>query len=137
MAQKYPHVSVLGVDLAPTPFEQPLLPANLSFEVYDVNKGLGRYHDQFDIIHMRSAMTGIWDIDKTVEDIQLCLKPGGLVILLCADTRIYGEDRLHSVKIPDPTKEGPDSEGSWFHKIIHGNCNYYTVFQLYIIKPFL
>lgn len=129
MARKYPHVSVLGVDLSPTPLDQSLLPPNLSFEIDDVNEGLEHFHNQFDVIHMRSAMAGIKDIDKTIDDVQRCLKPGGLVILICADTRIYGEDRLHAAKVPDTVREGANSEGSWFRKIIWGPYILYITLQ--------
>lgn len=120
MARRYPHVSVLGVDLAPTPIDLSLIPQNLSFEIDDVNRGLEHFHGQFNVIHMRSAMTGIKDMDRTVEDLQQCLKPGGLLILMCADIRLYGEDQLHAPKIPDTTNEGPDAKGSWTRKIVWG-----------------
>lgn len=84
-------------------------------------------------------MTGIHDIDKTVEDIQTCLKPGGLVILMCADIQIYDEDRVSAVKIPDIEKEGPDSKGSWFHKVIWGtrNCYLYPLYNFYLLLSVL
>lgn len=108
------------MDLSPTPLDQSLLPPNVSFEIDDINEGLDHFHGQFDVIHMRSAMAGINDIDKTLVDIELCLKPGGLIILICADLRTYSEDRLHPAKIPDLDKEGPNSEGSWVRKIVRG-----------------
>lgn len=128
MARQYPHALVLGIDVSPTPIDFSLIPDNLSFEIDDVNQGLEHFHGQYDVIHMRSVMTGIYDIDKTVEDIQLCLKPGGVIILICADIQIYGEDRLHAIKIPDPRNEGPNSTGSWFHKIIWGTREFFLSF---------
>jgi hypothetical protein len=65
-------------------------------------------------------MTGITDMDKTINDLQLCLKPGGLLILMCADIRLYGEDRLHAATIPDSVNEGFNAKGSWARKIVWG-----------------
>lgn len=129
MAKRYPHASVLGVDLSPTPLDEARVPRNVCFEIDDVNDGLGHYHGQFDVIHMRGVMTGIKDIEKTVEALQLCLKPGGLLILMCGDLRLYGEDLIHAAKIPDLEKDGPDSEGSWTHKIVWGACRFGSTFR--------
>jgi trans-aconitate methyltransferase len=120
MATRYPHVSILGIDLSPTPLDPSLLPPNLSFEIDDVNEGLKHYHGQFEVIQMRSVMAGINDIDETVQDVMLCLKPGGLLIMICADTTVYSEDRITAAKIPDTRLQGAGSEGSWFSKILRG-----------------
>lgn len=120
MAKRYPHAKVTGVDLAPNVLDQTIIPSNLHFEVDDVNNGLRRFHDKFDVVHARCILGGIYNPDRTMEDMQLCLKPGGLVIFIEGDIDMYDEDRLHRVKIPDPIKEGPDSEGSWFRKIVWG-----------------
>jgi hypothetical protein len=112
------------------PIEQSLCPDNLTFETYDINPGLERYHPhqfQFDVIHLRSVITGIHDFDKTLEDIQLCLKPGGLLMIINGDVTLYGEDQLHIVKIPDPEKEGPNSEGSYLRKLSYGKLGPYSV----------
>jgi hypothetical protein len=60
MARRYPHCSVLGVDLAPTPIDQSLIPPNLSFEIDDVNAGLEHFHEEMDIIHMRLVNSWIY-----------------------------------------------------------------------------
>jgi trans-aconitate methyltransferase len=123
MARRFPRAAILGIDLSPTPIDENRTPPNVSFEIDDVNEGLEHYHGLFSLIHMRSVMTGIRDIDKTVADVELCLKPGGLLIMLCADLRLYEEDLVRAAKIPDPEKEGPESEGSWTYKILRGTVN--------------
>jgi hypothetical protein len=65
-------------------------------------------------------MIGLRDFDRTMREVQLCVKPGGLVIIIDGDINVCDKDRLHAVKIPDVRKEGPDSPGSWFRKIIWG-----------------
>lgn len=124
MAKRYPHADVTGVDLAPVSFDETLLPPNAHFEIDDINNGLGHFHNKFDVIHMRCVLGGISDPDKTLNEIQLCLKPGGLVIFIDGDIEIYGEDRLHRVKIPDLANEGPDAQGSWFRKVVWGELSW-------------
>lgn len=120
MAKRYPHTSVMGVDVAPSAHDEALLPTNVRFEIDDINLGIEHFHNKFDVVHMRCVMIGIRNFDKTMQDAQLCLKPGGLIIIIDGDKEFYAQDRLHGVKIPDPVKEGPNSEGSWFKKIVRG-----------------
>lgn len=100
MAKKYEHCSVVGVDLAPTPFDPSLFPPNLTFEIDDVNKGLDHFFNKFHLIHIRCVGTGIHNYAKMMEEIEKCLRPGGLVIYLDADTRILTQDQLHPVHFP-------------------------------------
>jgi hypothetical protein len=53
MARKYPHCSVVGVDLAPTSLDPSLFPPNITFEIDDVNNGLAHFHESFDVVHAR------------------------------------------------------------------------------------
>lgn len=59
MAKEFPHVEVVGVDLAPSPVDPDNIPANCRFEVADMNLDLSRFHDQFDIIHARCVAAGV------------------------------------------------------------------------------
>lgn len=122
MATKYPHVTVLGVDVAPTPVDQSLFPPNLTFEIDDINLGLTHFHGQFDVIHMRCVNTGITDIDRTFVDLQQCLKPGGLLIIVDGDIWIGAEDKETVVKNAkvegDGDVSGVSEDGSWFRRFM-------------------
>ena len=120
MARRYPHTRVLGVDVAPVPFDASVLPANLTFEIDDINDGLEHFYGQFDVVHMRSVMIGLRDFDRTMREVQLCAKPGGLIIIVDGDGDICDEDRLHVAKVADMANEGSASPGSWLRKIMWG-----------------
>lgn len=125
MATKFPHAVVTGVDVAPTPLDMDTLPPNLSFEIDDVNLGLEHFHNQFDLVHMRCVMGGITDMDKTLRDIQLCLKPGGILIVIDGDQYLY-EDKQRFFKIasvPGDREGGlADPKGSWLCRMIWEAC---------------
>lgn len=59
MAHKYPHVEVIGTDLAPGIMNENDVPDNCRFELDDVNRGLPHFYDQMDIVHMRSVAMGV------------------------------------------------------------------------------
>ena len=59
MATKFPHVEVIGIDLAPAILNEYAVPDNCRFELDDVNRGLPRFYDQIDLIHMRSIASGV------------------------------------------------------------------------------
>lgn len=117
MSKRYPHATVVGVDLVPTPIDQSLFPPNLRFEIDDINQGLSHFHDQFDLVHIRCVGGGIHDYRATMEDVQQCLKPGGLAIFIGGDGTLYSEDRLHAAKFPTVDS---DNEGSWLRKLSWG-----------------
>ena len=59
MARKFPHVGVIGIDLTPVILNESAIPDNCQFELGDVNRGLPRFYDQIDLIHMRSIASGV------------------------------------------------------------------------------
>ena len=59
MARKFPHVGVIGIDLAPVTLNESDIPDNCQFELGDVNRGLPRFYDQIDLIHMRAVASGV------------------------------------------------------------------------------
>lgn len=59
MAHRFPHASVVGVDLAPVPINIGLIPTNLRFEIDDITWGLDHYHDSFDLVHIRCVGCGV------------------------------------------------------------------------------
>ncbi|KAG8816467.1 hypothetical protein FRC17_000325 [Serendipita sp. 399] len=111
----------LGVDLAPTPMDQAIYPPNLSFEIDDINLGLVHFRDSFDLIHMRCVLGGIKDIRKTLEDIQTCLKPGGMLVLIDGDFRMYKDPTTMYplAKLSgDPDVSGVSEDGSWMARVL-------------------
>ncbi|CAE6433597.1 unnamed protein product [Rhizoctonia solani] len=96
-ATDFPHVEVLGVDLAPTSAISP--PPNCRFEIDDLNLGLEHFFGPtFDIIHARLLNSGVKDYAGLVDQVSRCLRPGGLVIFAEFDFRIWAED--HRLLIP-------------------------------------
>jgi SAM-dependent methyltransferase len=147
MAVKFPHVSVvqlflkstltlnntylvkasvLGIDVSPTPIDEASFPPNLSLEIYDINLGLSHLDGQIDLLHMRCVAGGIYDMGKTLQDLQRCLKPGGLLLVVDGDVSTLCEDRktilplkrLHDDGGPEIT--GVSEQGSWFRRLFWG-----------------
>lgn len=85
MAHKFPHAMVKGIDLAPSPLDMGTFPPNLQMEISDINDGLMHCYNDYDLIQMRCVLSGITDIDRTMRDLQLCLKPGGVLLILGGD----------------------------------------------------
>ena len=58
-ATRYPHVEVIGTDLAPAIMSEDDVPSNCRFELDDVNRGLAHFYDQMDLVHMRAVSAGV------------------------------------------------------------------------------
>ena len=58
-ATRYPHVEVIGTDLAPAIMNEDDVPSNCRFELDDVNRGLAHFYDQMDLVHMRAVSAGV------------------------------------------------------------------------------
>jgi len=56
---KYPHVQVIGTDLAPAVMNENDIPSNCRFELDDVHRGLAHFYDQMDLVHMRAISAGV------------------------------------------------------------------------------
>ncbi|KAF8603539.1 hypothetical protein BDV93DRAFT_544706 [Ceratobasidium sp. AG-I] len=129
-AADFPHVDVLGIDLAPTFtilifFSTP--PSNCHFEIDDLNLGLEHFFGPtFDLIHAPNAYSptlvsslihkgminlGIKDYAGLVGQISHCLRPGGMAIFVESDYRIRAEDKRILIPpnfyTPLPTKVRP------------------------------
>ncbi|KAG8701238.1 hypothetical protein FRC09_005486 [Ceratobasidium sp. 395] len=87
MALEYPHVEVVGVDLAPNTTRPP--PPNCRFEFDDFNLGMSHYHEMFDVVHARSCANGVIDFREFVNDMGLCLRPGGIILVVEGDLQLY------------------------------------------------
>ena len=59
MASRYPHVEVIGTDLAPAIMSETDVPVNCRFELDDVNRGVAHFYDQIDLVHMRAVCGGV------------------------------------------------------------------------------
>ncbi|KZO91783.1 hypothetical protein CALVIDRAFT_557957 [Calocera viscosa TUFC12733] len=92
MAQMFPHVHFVGVDLVPAAPEEPpdnvcLLVAteertDAQFELYDIEKdGVRNLTASMDVVHCRFAATFMRSRSALVAEIARVLRPGGMVIL--------------------------------------------------------
>lgn len=106
-------------------------------ELDDINLGLAHFHGRFDVVHMRCVQSGLKgesnsrfitalaslthfrdavDYRKTLTDVQKCLKPGGIALVLGPELRCYDEDQ--NTILPMATDDNPN--GSWFQRIQYG-----------------
>lgn len=123
MALRFPHAQVRGVDLAPNPLDASTFPPNIVFEIDDVNQGLSHLYGQYDLIHARCIMGGIAKGREFIEELQRCLKPGGLVILVDGDVQLLDENFriLKMAKVEgDEDVSGVSEDGSYLGRILWG-----------------
>lgn len=119
MANKYPDVTIHGLDLIPTPFDRETLPLNVHFTVHDINNGLQDFHNQFDVVHAQYLSSRIKSYRSMMEDAEKCLKPGGVVIFIDFDLFHSAENQLTRMKVAEaPGVE--DGQGSWLIRTAHG-----------------
>ena len=59
MANKFPHVEVIGVDLVLPALNEHGIPDNCRFELDDVNREIPRFYGQIDLIHQRAVCSGV------------------------------------------------------------------------------
>lgn len=97
MAIKFPHAIVTAVDMAPLPHDTSKLPPNFHFFIMDINDGLSEFRDKYDLIHWSGLSTGIKDVKKTVQEVQLALKPGCGVCLMIEGDIEYAVYLNHSI----------------------------------------
>ncbi|CUA75923.1 hypothetical protein RSOLAG22IIIB_01926 [Rhizoctonia solani] len=91
MALEFPHVEVVGVDLAPNTSRPP--PPNCRFEFDDFNLGMSHYYGMFDVVHARSAANGVANFKEFIHDMGLCLRPGGLILAVEGDLQLFSYNR--------------------------------------------
>ncbi|KZO90604.1 S-adenosyl-L-methionine-dependent methyltransferase [Calocera viscosa TUFC12733] len=87
LALQYPHVEVVGVDLAPMQTRD--FPPNCRVEVDDINLGMPHFHGQFDFVHARLISSGIKDYCGLIHEIARVLRPGGMILIEEWDFRMY------------------------------------------------
>ncbi|KAG8797031.1 hypothetical protein FRC17_007876, partial [Serendipita sp. 399] len=118
MSKEYPHCDFVGIDLAPVPIESENVPSNCRFELDDINNGLAHFHNTFDVVHARLIAGGLRDFRKSKEEIQKCLKPGGIVLWMDGDYDALSLDRVHYF----PPASDAHPEGSWFGRLTFEAC---------------
>ena len=116
MAKEFPHCQVVGIDLAPVPLEPEAIPSNCRFELDDVNKGMAHYYNQFDVIHARFIAGGLTNWEKCQQEIEQCLKPGGLMIWIEVDYDMTTQDK--NVYHAPASDAHPD--GLWLARLFYG-----------------
>ncbi|KAH7093499.1 S-adenosyl-L-methionine-dependent methyltransferase [Paraphoma chrysanthemicola] len=90
MADKYPSAQVTGVDLAPT---QPTwVPANIQFEIEDIEEDWLFRKNNFDFIFGRELLMAIRDWPRVIEQAYEHLKPGGYLELEMTYPKTFCED---------------------------------------------
>ncbi|KAF7976349.1 hypothetical protein HWV62_5921 [Athelia sp. TMB] len=85
IADEFPAVDVIGVDLAPI---QPRdVPVNCTFELCDLDQYNIPYpNEYFDVIHARSMHHGVKNYPRFLQEVARILRPGGLLLLIEPDT---------------------------------------------------
>ncbi|PVF94110.1 hypothetical protein CPB86DRAFT_800707 [Serendipita vermifera] len=121
MAHRFPHASVLGVDVVPSPVNPAVLPSNVQFEICNVNFGMSRFYDRYDLVHVRCIGGGMTDMDRTIVELQRCLKPGGMLLIIDGEPIIYKGRGIPvgMKKIPgDLDVSGVREDGSWLQRLV-------------------
>ncbi|KAG8955189.1 hypothetical protein FRC04_009647 [Tulasnella sp. 424] len=127
MAEEFPHVDVLGIDLVLpnvlTDSSRPR-PSNCSFRVADANKDMGKIDFTYDLIQLRCVGTGIHDWDLFLFEAARVLRPGGILLLVGANPQLVdGNGKI--IPLQKPGDEG----------ILENNPNYSNVQIQEILAP--
>ncbi|KAG8940678.1 hypothetical protein FRC04_005090 [Tulasnella sp. 424] len=91
MGRLFPHVEVVGLDLAPANLSS-TPPPNCRFECDDANLGLLHYKGCFDIVHASCVAQGITDYRKFMDEVVEILRPGGVFLTVAGDMQIHDEN---------------------------------------------
>ncbi|KIO31030.1 hypothetical protein M407DRAFT_68389 [Tulasnella calospora MUT 4182] len=92
MAKEFPSADVVGMDLV-NPANVTETPPNCRFEIGDANLDWGRYAGAFDVVHMRSVASGVWDFKTLLHNVAQTLRPQGVILLVSPSARIYSETK--------------------------------------------
>ncbi|KIO32951.1 hypothetical protein M407DRAFT_18108 [Tulasnella calospora MUT 4182] len=89
IAKAYPHVEVLGLDLAPVNAGSSP-PDNCHFEKGDAGTDLGRF-GRFDVVHARAVLQGIKDFAAFFKNVSDILNPGGIFLTIEPVMELFNE----------------------------------------------
>lgn len=67
MALQHPHVLVLGIDFVLPTVHKARIPPNCQFSIHDINLGLFKYYNMFDVVHMRNISTGAGPVGVRIQ----------------------------------------------------------------------
>ncbi|KAG8955191.1 hypothetical protein FRC04_009649 [Tulasnella sp. 424] len=127
IAEEFPHVDVLGIDLAlPNVLTDSnrRVPSNCSFRVADANKDMGKIDSTYDLIQLRCVEVGILDSDLLFFEAARVLRPGGILLLVDAYPQLLdGTGKI--IPLQKPGDEG----------ILENNPNYSNVRVQEILVP--
>ncbi|GJJ13446.1 hypothetical protein Clacol_007700 [Clathrus columnatus] len=98
------NIWAVGVDLVPVEAAQP---DNFMEIIWDINRGLDEFYDQYDVIR---------DLSRLVDDMARCLRPGGILIHCEFDFKIYRSDKTlcHPWGPPKSSNEPISFLAIWF-----------------------
>ncbi|KAF8606426.1 S-adenosyl-L-methionine-dependent methyltransferase [Ceratobasidium sp. AG-I] len=112
MALEFPHAEIVGVDLAPNMSRTP--PPNCRFEFDDFNLGLSHYHGMFDVVHARSCSNGVTSFQDFINDMAMCLRPGGYLLMVEGGFQLASPSR----EPIEPANGDGDPSKSWFARML-------------------
>lgn len=84
---------------------------------------MSRFYDQYDLVHMRFVRAGLADNRKTITELERCLKPGGMLIVIEADSEFADADfkKAKMARVEgDEDVNGVSEKGSWFNRMHWG-----------------
>jgi len=136
LATKFPHVEVVGFDLAISPYISKKKPNNFCLEQGDALRDLDnpRFNGRFDVVHCRMVLWHQKLPQLLVSVIGKCLKPGGVVIVLdgAEFDQVYSENKTKL--LPSMTSSMYTSAFAYWLKtyasIARGHSNPYSYISL-------
>ncbi|PVF98449.1 S-adenosyl-L-methionine-dependent methyltransferase [Serendipita vermifera] len=95
MAKEFPHVEVWGVDCQDLGvYWKNDTPQNCNFRIVHPEEILSeKFNASFDMIHLRFVAESFLQFRKRMEELQQCLKPGGLFIMIDSTGELIAEDQ--------------------------------------------
>jgi SAM-dependent methyltransferase len=117
MAHEFPGADVVVVDQVRQVEE--VMPANVTFQAYDPEKGLAPHHDQYDLVQARFVAHDIKSYRCILAEAPKCLRPGGVVIFIEGDLDIYEEDQKTCVAPVSENNPHGSHLQRWMQGCIH------------------